>query len=198
MLGLPIYARCGVYYVHIRIAGRQVKRSLGTLDPRVAKLRALEFLKAAFMDDPKISDFSFDPQRLRRYEIDLKNGVLKASDAQDHKLMMEALKRIGPIPGGWPKNEATTPTEAQTTGLRLPSLLDKFFLLKTHLKPATVAAYKNTIAEFSRFLKNPLVQRVGVSDVTRYQEHLAERKNTSRTIDNKVATVRALMNFAIA
>lgn len=43
-----------------------------------------------------------------------------------------------------------------------------------------------------------MVQRVGVSDVTRYLEYLADRKNTLCTIYNKVATVRALMNFAIA
>lgn len=198
MLNLPIYARSGVYYFHTRIAGRQFKRSLGTSNPLVAKLRALEFLKAAFMSDPKVSDFPFDPDRLRRYEIDLKNGVLKASDAQDHKLMMDALDRMGPIPGGWPKADAQPALGPQARGLKLFPLLDKFFLLKTHLKPATVAAYKNTITEFSGFLKNPMVQHVGVSDVTRYQEHLAGRANTSRTIDNKVATVRALMNFAIA
>ena len=46
--------------------------------------------------------------RIARCQAVAKNGVLKASDAQDHKPMMEALERIDPIPSGWPKNEATT------------------------------------------------------------------------------------------
>lgn len=34
-------------------------------------------------DTPKLSDFQFDAAKLCRYEIGLKNGVLKASDAED-------------------------------------------------------------------------------------------------------------------
>ncbi|MYM83053.1 tyrosine-type recombinase/integrase [Duganella sp. FT50W] len=49
------------------------------------------------MSNPKLSDFNFDLEAIRRYEIDLKNGVLRADGAADHKRMMEAIDRLGMI-----------------------------------------------------------------------------------------------------
>jgi hypothetical protein len=143
---------------------------------------------------------NLDPDRIKRFEIDLSKGVLRADGPEDHQRMMEALEVL--------KSTAKTPIESiavpsvvePTTqkGLKVLDLLDKFFLLKSRLKPATVLAYKNTMEEFRTFLKNPFIQNIGVSDITRYQEHLAKnKKNTPRTIDNKVATIRALFNYAI-
>lgn len=85
----------------------------------------------------------------------------------------------------------------QAKGLKLIDLVDKFFLLKSQLKPATVQAYKNVAIEFQAFLKNPNITNIIISDVTRFQEHLAQNKNSTRTIDNKIAVLRALFNFAI-
>ena len=76
-------------------------------------------------------------------------------------------------------------------------MVDKYFLLKSHLKPATAQAYKNTIIEFQKFLKNPNINNILLSDVTRYQEYLASNKNATRTIDNKIGNLRVLFNFAI-
>lgn len=92
----------------------------------------------------------------------------------------------------------TQPSQPQQgKGLKLIELVDKFFLLKSQLKPATVQAYKNVAIEFQEFLKNPNITNVLISDVTRFQEYLAHKKNSTRTIDNKIATLRALFNFAI-
>lgn len=85
----------------------------------------------------------------------------------------------------------------QAKGLKLIELVDKFFLLKSHLKPATVQAYKNVAIEFQKFLRNPNITDILISDVSRFQEHLAKNKNSIRTIDNKIDTLRALFNFAI-
>lgn len=38
---LPVYLRCGVYYLHTRLNGRQIKVSLRTRDKDTAMLRAL-------------------------------------------------------------------------------------------------------------------------------------------------------------
>ncbi len=43
-LSLPIYKRGNTFVLHIRIAGRQIKRSLATNDPALAKLRAMQLL----------------------------------------------------------------------------------------------------------------------------------------------------------
>lgn len=96
-----------------------------------------------------------------------------------------------------PKLEVPEPAQVQAKGLKLIGLVDKFFLLKSQLKPATAQAYKNCALEFQDFLKNPNITNVLISDVSRFQEHLAEKKNSTRTIDNKIAILRALFNFAI-
>ena len=43
-LTLPIYKRGNTFVLHIRIAGRQIKRSLATNDTSLAKLRAMQLL----------------------------------------------------------------------------------------------------------------------------------------------------------
>lgn len=197
-LSLPVYFLGRTYVLHTRVAGRQLKRSLKTADPRVAKLRAIEILRALAMaingDNPDVSDFNFDPARLRRYEIDLKNGVLKASDAQDHKRMMEALSRIGPIPGGWSKEGQEPPKQAPRDEMTLIGLLERFLALKGRTTAATVTDYTATVKQFDAYAKNPTLSMVG-DHVTPYMEWLAGRGNTERTIDKKIGTLRALLNF---
>jgi integrase len=114
-LSLPIYFRGRTYVLHTRVKGRQVKRSLKTADPRSAKLRAIGLLMRLYMpvwsSDAKLSEFGFTEAQLRRYELDAKNGLFKASDDADHQRMMQAyalwkesqaIDAIGPIPGGFP------------------------------------------------------------------------------------------------
>lgn len=131
--------------------------------------RAKEFLEFSSSLKPK-------PQRL------------KISQAKKEELLAKLF------------NDETQPEPApvqQVKGLKLIDLVDKFFLLKSQLKPATVQAYKNVAIEFQAFLKNPNITSILISDVTRFQEYLAENKNSTRTIDNKIAVLRALFNFAI-
>ena len=194
MLNLPVYARAGIYYFHTRVGGKQIKRSLGTRNKVIAIIKASQMLEAVMS-----SDFP----NIRRLEIDLKNGVFKSDGEDDHRRLLEtleALKGAGFLPSGsvaMPAAPLKEEFSAQQNGLRLIGVLDKFFLLKTHLKQSTNIAYKSVIGDFNNFLKNPLIQNIGVSDVTRYQEHLARNKNQSRTIDSKIGTIRLLMNFAI-
>ena len=84
-----------------------------------------------------------------------------------------------------------------STSLKLLELLDKYKLLNKTRSSATLKSYQTHIEEFSRFVKNRQVHLIGKGDVTLFLEHLAKSKNTPRTIENKIATVRALFNFAI-
>lgn len=133
------------------------------------------------------------PMTIRKYEIDLQRGFLRSEGPDDHARMLEALDRLGPL--------KSTPQPPQgellkkKVGLRLPDVVEKFFRLKSQLKPATVASYKQTINEFAGFINNPLVEEVTVSDVTRYQEHLTTFNNI-RTIDGKMAILTSVLNFA--
>ena len=190
MLNLPVYARSGIYYFHTRVGGKQIKRSLATRNKTVAISKASKIIEALM---------KIDLSGIRTYEIDLKNGLLKSDGVEDHQRMLEALgvltashKQISQPAAPFKEEPA-----GKQSGLRLLVVLDKFFLLKTHLKQSTNIAYKSVIEDFSQFLKNPFIQNIGVSDVTRYQEFLAGNKNQSRTIDSKIGTIRLLMNFAI-
>lgn len=189
MLSLPIYRLGTVYYLHTRIGGRQVKRSLGTGYKREALRRALTLLHKLTMD-PKNPPIP--------YTLDIANGILQADGDDDHRRMMEALAAMTALKNATPPAPAPVAPTVQDDDpntLRLGELLEKFFLLRKQLKQATATSYKNCITELSKFLKNPPITHVTASDVTRYQEFLSKKGNSTRTIDNKVSTIRALYNF---
>jgi len=135
------------------------------------------------------------PMTIRRFEINIGQGIYKSEGPDDHQRMMETLEKIGPIA---PSSRSRPPGEPfkEKVGLRLPELVEKFFQLKKQLRPATVLSYKTCVSEFAGFINNPLVQDIEISDVTRYQEHISTF-NTTRTIDNKTAILTSVFNFAI-
>lgn len=189
MLKLPIYLRGNSYYLHTRINGKQVKRSLCTSDRLTAIIRASQLLQSAQMSKPS---------NIRTFEIDLSRGILKADGPEDHQRMLEALALLksAPMPSAAPSyTPEPIPKAKSKDGLKLLDLIDKFFIIKSHSKPATVIAYKNVAKEASEFLGNPFLQDIQISDITRLQEHLS-RKNGPRTVDNKMAVLRTLFNFA--
>lgn len=182
MLGLPIYLRGSVYYFHTRINGKQVKKSLNTSNKTLAMVRACQILELKLIK--------------KMYSIDLGRMIFSDDGQEDHERLMEAL---GVIKGGLVDGAVKKPSvdlPSTMNGLRLGALLDKMLNLKT-FKEATIVSYKFTTEEFSKFLKNPIINSIHIGDITRYQEYLAKNGNTTRTIDNKVSILRALFNFAI-
>ena len=196
MLKLPIYARNGTFYFHTRYENHQIKRSLNTKEPHIAMIRALELLK--------MIDMTIDLKKIKKYEIDLQNGIFKSNGREDHQDMMEALtniERIGlkvqhispPTPKlGGDTLEAT----GASTGIRLPAVVEKFFNLKKQLKPATALQYKKTVNEFAGYTGNQIVSEYDNSDISRYMDHLASF-NEPRTIDNKIGILNTVFGFAI-
>jgi site-specific recombinase XerD len=189
MLNLPIYLLGSSYYLHTRIAGKQVKRSLRTSYKREAIIRAITLLAELTMNQKDLP---------AKYELDFARGILKANGPEDHMRLMQAIEAMKAMHAGQAiPAQATAPMEAadDPTALKLDELLEKFFLLRK-VKPATAFSYKNATKEFKKFLKNPPITRITTSDVTRWQEHLAEKGNVPRTIDGKVSVIKAIYNFA--
>ena len=193
-LSLPIYKLGSSFYLHTRIGGRQVKRSLRTSYQRVAIIRAITMLDSLMRKDL--------PQK---YELDLSRGILKAEGDEDHARLMQALQAMQAIQQAQPQAPAPTAAQAPAddpTALKLAELLEKFLLLKK-VTQSTAIAYKNCITELTKFLKNPPITHITASDITRYQEFLAKKENGAkkgnsiRTIDNKISIIRALFNFAV-
>jgi site-specific recombinase XerD len=190
MLNLPIYLLGSSYYLHTRIDGKQVKKSLRTAYKRVAIIRAVEILSSLIVHKKDL------PQK---YELDVSRGIMRADDTADHARLMQAIEALKVLHAGPQQVQAPsaprTPTD-DPTALKLCELLEKFFLLRK-VTQATALSYKNSVEEFSKFLKNPPITRITTSDVTRWQEHLAEeKKNVHRTIDSKIGVIRAIFNFA--
>jgi len=98
MLSLPIYKLGSSYYLHTRIAGKQVKKSLRTSYKRVAIIRAVSLLNSLTMSQKlNIEDFPhlLDRKSIqRKYELDLSRGILKADDEEDHQRLLEALEAL--------------------------------------------------------------------------------------------------------
>ncbi|MCS4510378.1 phage integrase SAM-like domain-containing protein [Xylophilus ampelinus] len=152
------------------------------------------------MTKPKLSDFDLSGP-LSPYELDLERGIAKATDSDDHARMMEAMQALRTVPRAEARAEgvgSVVVAPARVAGLTLSELLDKFLLLRK-LRPASVLAMRNTVKEFEKFLQKRLtVNELMPSDVTRYQEHLAEaRGNTARTIDSKVGYLRSVLNHGV-
>lgn len=199
MLALPIYLRGSTYYFHTRIAGRQFKRSLGTSDKKTAILQALT-LYSAIMSSHKQSIKL--PSVATSYQVDLRQGILKADGPEDHQRLLEALQAlsVASIPTlnqSPPAPEGGALKRPAPSSLRLSELVDKFFLLKKHLKQATELSYRNIAADFAGFIGDRGIQDINISTVTRYLEFVA-LKNGARTLNNKAAVLNTLFSFAIA
>ena len=193
MLNLPIYFLGSSYYLHTRIGGKQVKRSLRTSYQRVAIIRAITLLDSLMR---KVL-----PQK---YELDASRGIFKADGPEDHARLMQAIEALKTMQSGLPLAGPTVaPAPAaglpqapdDTTALKLDELLENYLLLRS-VEQSTAKSYRVAAGELATFLGNPRITKITPSDITRYQEHLAKKGNNVRTIDNKTGAVRALFGFA--
>lgn len=154
------------------------------------------------MTNPKLSDFNFDAEALRRYEIDLKNGVFKASDAADHDRMMEALDRIGPLdPRVIAKQYEQAP--APVSVLKSPPLAEavETWLAERSKKnaPRTVDAKRYHLRDF---MKRVVSGDVEVNALTKavlvgYKSALLTENQTGKTIDNKLMTLHDFFKYML-
>ncbi len=214
MRGSKNYAR---FFVPTRFQAKLGKRflvfALGSGAGHELRLKAHQiehYLSTQLLHNDAMS---FDPSQFSFLDVVLRDGtqlknIKTDEDLRRAKELLEKLEALYPDGGIFGRltskvtpalapQQASEPLQVQAgKGLKMIELVDKFFLLKSQLKPATVQAYKNTAIEFQEFLKNPNITNILISDVTRFQEHLAHKKNSTRTIDNKIATIRALFNFA--
>ena len=169
MLSLPIYRLGSSYYLHTRIGGKQVKRSLGTGYKRIAIIRAITLLDSLMRKDP--------PQK---YELDASRGIFKAEGVEDHARLMQAIEAMKTMQSGLPLAApavAIAPAAALTqatddpTALKLGELVEKYLMLRK-LTRSTVKSYRSAADELAAFLGNPRITRITPSDITRFQEHL--------------------------
>ena len=113
---IPVYLRGSSYYLHTRVGGKQFKRTLKTSNKSLAIIRASKILGALM---------EIDLAGLRKFEINLKEGILKADGAEDHARMMEALamlKGSGFLPAA-PSKEEFSARSYTGMSILLPKML---------------------------------------------------------------------------
>ena len=102
MLNLPIYFLGCSYYLHTRIGGKQVKRSLRTSYQRLASIRAITLLDSLMRKDL--------PQK---YELDASRGIFKAEGPEDHARLMQAIEALKMMQSVLPLGHANRCTSAR-------------------------------------------------------------------------------------
>lgn len=206
-LSLPIYFLGNTYVVHFRVQGKQIKRTLRTADPRIAKLRAIKLMETVRMaikgGNPDVSDFDFSG-KLSKYKLNPQTGQMETDGTQqDHENLMAAIDRIGAISGAFQRTpQPSAPASGSSPKLHeveltLTQFLTKFLSMKKKLSAGTKTDYEATVKQFDEWAGTPVMSQIDADKITAYMEWLSERGNTERTVDKKVGTLRALFNFAI-
>ncbi|MES2316215.1 MAG: site-specific integrase [Pseudomonadota bacterium] len=202
--------RCGVFYFRVKTATSDRRVSLMTKCPQSAAIIGLQLNadleRKRAMSNPKLSDFNFDLDALRKYEIDMKNGgrtVRTDGTDADHRRAMEmlaAIDRIGPIP---PEDRIprTPPAPATSpSGLTL-SQAAAIWLAERAKKNAvrTVAAKRYHIEDFQRHVGgDPDINTLSKPTVVGYKTARLTEGQTGKTIDNKLMTLHDFFKFLLA
>ena len=201
MLSLPIYFRNSTYYLHTRVFGKQVKRSLHTADKQTAIIRASKLMESV--------QVAIDLNKFTKYELDIAKGIARADSPEDHQRLLETMQLMAVLKNSSkatdtqqasnkaPEPPAESLASSTEEGLTFLQLLDKFLLFKK-VREATVVAYKQAAEEFAaHYGKRKKITALLKSDITRFQEKLLQKGNTIRTVDKKVGIIKTLLFFAI-
>lgn len=201
---LPIYKRGNNYVVHIRVFGKQFKRSLKTADAVVAAMRATQFLAQLETMSKNSNVRSFG------WIADFNSGLFSAEpgdDSKDFRKSMDALiKASQAIIAA--KNAENAAAASQNIPASLPivsepksqlvlkDMMDQF-IKNSVLKPVTHKDYGSYAKQIDAFWPNKLLSDISETDVTAFITHLRTSvNNTGRTVDNKVGFLRAVFNHA--
>ncbi len=201
--------RCGVWCFRLRSGAQDSRLSLRTKCELTAHIlarrinAAIDSVKGNGMTskNPKLSDLNIDLDSLRRYEIDVGRGVFKATDEADHGRMMDALDRIGIIPGGWSPKPVPAPVPPVAVLKSLPlDEVAKMWLAERAKKnaPRTLYAKSRHFEDFaSRIARDVEINAITQATVVGYKSALLMAKQEAKTLDNKLMTLHDLFKFAL-
>ena len=201
-LNFPVYRRGNTLVLHVRIGGRQIKRSLRTLDPNLAKVRATELLGSLMAGElqtklPAVPAWSI-PEHHSAFE-----AVEQDSLTLDHAIARSP--RVSSVTKLTSHELNSTLNLAQRQITTLPDrekyLLDVVFAEYGQIKKLRLVT-KNDYASYAKemveFWGNRDIRALTERDISEFIVHLrSSAGNDPRTIDNKIGFVRAVINFLI-
>lgn len=222
-LTLPIYKRNNTFVLHLRVAGRQIKRSLGTLDPNLAKLRAMQLMGQMAYNAALVPSTGWGRGMAAapaQQWVHVPHA--QSSDPQALHMPLAPMANIScPDPATVPALmagetvELVVPIEPQTVARQahtLPSLFapkkaledaDKFKMARVfgqyisvrRIGEVTKVDYTNYAKELTPYFKNRDIRRLTEADVSDLIVHLRTTMgNDARTVDNKIGFLRAVIN----
>ena len=148
--------------------------------------------------------------------------IAKATDAEDHKRLLETIhllkgigidpptridvKAVEKTPPESPPNPTTAPKQPQEiqqnsqdlrAEISLIEMMKKFEKMK-NMAPETIKGYTETTSEFHAFLGEPAsIQQITDLDVLNFREHLIQKQNRPATVDKKIMSIRSVLKFAV-
>ena len=211
--------RYGVFSIRIIIPSaltgtgkrREVRHSLGTKNPDIARILALQFnlhFEQARMSSnkTKLIDLISNP-----YRFDAKTGVMEATDAADHERMMEAVRLYREIHGTFPALQEAiqykagqnfSPPDQQPKlpkSLLLSKAIEQYIHEKRHgNEPSTLSEKKSGLAKYLAYAGDMELNHITKEKIRHWKAELDGAGNQSAiTINKKISFLTDLFRWAI-
>ena len=198
----PVYRRGNTLVLHVRIAGRQVKRSLRTLDPNLAKVRATQMLgqlMAGELANTQPAAHAWSMSGPHSSDAANQQNSLTPEQALAIACSAPAVSAPSMNTGNSPQNHLGR------RGVKLPdhekhqlsAVFAEYGQIKK-LRLVTQNDYASYGKEMVEFWGNRDIRTLVERDISDLIIHLRSAAgNDPRTIDNKTGYVRAVINFLI-
>lgn len=202
MLALPVYARCGIFYIHTRLPnGQQFKKSLKTRDKATAMIlaiRLLELIRQGHM---------IDWDNIRKLEISAGGFTAKIENDNDLNMFQKLLdnqnfRQVLSTPSPQPKKPSVAPENL--TGTSIKEVADRYQTRHEKIKAAkTLYEYGNYHKHFLNWVAkrkqaNPYpIRLITNEDMAAYIDDLLSEGKTPQAIQTKyLGAINALFEFA--
>lgn len=198
----PVYRRGNTLVLHVRIAGRQIKRSLRTLDPNLAKVRATQMLGQLLAGElastqPAAHAWSaVNPQSCDAATPDdlLTPELALTQSCGAQTIAAPSINASNPSNSFMGRRVAKLPDHEK---YQLAAVFAEYGQIKK-LRQVTQNDYTSYGKEMVEFWGNRDIRTLGERDISDLIIHLRSTAgNDPRTIDNKTGYVRAVINFLI-
>ena len=198
----PVYRRGNTLVLHVRIAGRQVKRSLRTLDPNLAKVRATQLLGQLMAGELAANQPAAHAWTMAALDTDNASPQPAALTPEQALAASNGVGHAQPLPQPEhaPRRRGLMPGPIQLPDHekhQLAAVFAEYGQIKK-LRRVTQNDYASYAKEMVEFWGNRDIRSLAERDISNFIAHLRSNAgNDPRTIDNKTGFVRAVINFLI-
>ena len=210
--------RHGVYSIRVLWLDETGKRretlhSLRTKHPTVARLLALQFNEAferkrAMTEKPALPNLD---ELVRKYELDIGRGIMKAENPADHALMLEAIKAYKDLHGTFPplqeamqvgRNpavaQANPPPRVPLKSMRFSQAVAAYLEEKKLDNNAnTRKAKERTYADFQDLYNDLEINVLGKPELVQWKTHDMKRGIKATRVNARLGQLNDLFTWAI-